>query len=85
MSVAVSSTVLSSSMTTLFGPSATTGPSLLMLSSSCMPMPWKPVSDAPIESVKIEFGNAAIQRALTWGLKIAALLEIANRLGHRTA
>ena len=67
-------------MTTLFGPSPTTGPSLLMLSFSCMPMPWKPVSDAPIESVKIEFGKAAIQRALTCGLKIAALLEIGEQV-----
>ena len=67
-------------MTTLFGPSPTTGPSLLMWSLSCMPMPWKPVSEAPTESVKIAFGNAAIQRSLTGGLKIAALLEIANRL-----
>ena len=43
-------------------------------------MPWKPVSEAPTESVKTLFGNAAIQRFLTGGLKIAALLEIANRL-----
>ena len=78
--VAMSSTLLSSSSTTLLGPSPTTGPSLLMWSLSCMPMPWKPVSDAPTESVKTLFGNAAIQRSLTGGLKIAALLEIANRL-----
>ena len=43
-------------------------------------MPWKPVSDAPTESVKTAFGKASIQRSLTGGLKIAALLEIANRL-----
>ena len=67
-------------MTTLLGPRPTTGPSVLMCSLSCMPMPWKPVSDAPTESVKTAFGNAAIQRSLTVGLKIAALLEIANRL-----
>ncbi len=51
-----------------------------MCSLSCMPMPWKPVSVAPTESVKIALGNAAIQRFFTGGLKIAALLEIANRL-----
>ncbi len=45
-----------------------------------MPMPWKPVSEAPTESVKTAFGKAAIQRSFTGGLKIAALLEIANRL-----
>ena len=67
-------------MTTLLGPRPTTGPSVLMLSLSCMPMPWKPVSVAPTESVKIAFGKAAIQRSFTGGLKIAALLEIANRL-----
>ena len=67
-------------MTTLLGPSATTGPSLLIWSLSCRPMPWKPVSEAPTESVKTAFGKAAIQRFFTGGLKIAALLEIANRL-----
>ena len=51
-----------------------------MLLASAIPMPWKPVSVAPTESVKIEFGNAAIQRAFTCGLKIAALLEMATRL-----
>ena len=66
-------------MTTLLGPRVITGPSALMLSFSWMPVPWKPVSLAPTESVKIAFGNAAIHRCLTWGLKIAALLEIANR------
>ena len=45
-----------------------------------MPMPWKPVSVAPTESVKIASGNTSIQRFFTSGLKIAALLEIANRL-----
>ena len=80
MSVATSSTLLSSSITTLLGPRPTTGPSGLMCSWSCMPMPWKPVSEAPIESVKMLSGKAAIQRSLTGGLKIAALLEIANRL-----
>ena len=67
-------------MTTLLGPSATTGPSVLMLSLSCRPMPWKPVSEAPIESVKTALGKASIQRFFTGGLKIAALLEIAKRL-----
>ena len=43
-------------------------------------MPWKPVSVAPTESVKIASGNTAIQRFFTSGLKIAALLEIRNRL-----
>ena len=52
---------------------------------SCMPMPWKPVSLAPTESVKTVFGNASIQRSLTGGLKIAALLETANRLEPCTA
>ena len=36
-----------------------------MCSLSCMPMPWKPVSEAPTESVKTALGNAAIQRSLT--------------------
>ena len=81
MSVAGSSSRSFSSMTTLLGPSPTTGPSLLMAAlGSCMPMPWKPVSDAPIESVKIVFGNALSQRCLTGGLKIAALLDTATRL-----
>ena len=77
-----------------------TGPSALMLSLSTMPMPWKPVSREPTESVKIVFGNAAIQRSLTGRLKIAALLETAKseepsyvaalvrldqRAGHRVA
>ena len=43
-----------------------------------MPVPWKPVSRSPTESVKIAFGNAAIQRSLTGRLKIAALLATAN-------
>jgi hypothetical protein len=43
-------------------------------------MPWKPVSVAPTESVKIASGKAAIQRCFTSGLKIAALLEMRNRL-----
>ncbi len=51
-----------------------------MLSLSCMPMPWKPVSEAPTESVKIAFGNASIQRFFTCGLNTAALLEMTNRL-----
>ena len=67
-------------MTTLLGPSPTTGPSVLMCSLSCSPMPWKPVSEAPTESVKTAFGKASIHRFFTGGLKIAALLEIANRL-----
>jgi hypothetical protein len=63
------------------GPSPTTGPSVLIFwSLSCMPMPMKPVSVAPIESVKTALGKASIQRFLTWGLKIAAELEMANRL-----
>ena len=78
--VARSSTLLSSSSTTLLGPRPTTGPSLLMAPLPCIPMPWKPVSEAPTESVKMLSGNAAIHRSLTGGLKIAALLEIANRL-----
>ena len=40
----------------------------------------KPVSVAPIESVKTALVKTSIQRFLTGGLKIAALLEIANRL-----
>ena len=68
-------------MTTLLGPRPTTGPSVLMFCSlSCIPMPWKPVSVAPTESVKTALVNTSIQRFLTSGLKIAALLEIANRL-----
>ena len=45
-----------------------------------MPVPENPVSEAPIESVKIALGNAFIQRSLTGRLKIAALLETTNRL-----
>ena len=41
-------------------------------------MPWKPVSDDPIESVKTALGNWAIQRSLTALQKMAALLAIAN-------
>ena len=70
----------SSPITTLLGPSPMTGPSVLMCSLSCIPMPWKPVSEAPTESVKMLLGKASIQRFFTGGLKIAALLEIANRL-----
>ena len=43
--------------------------------ASCSPVPWKPVSELPTESVKIAFGNARIQRSLT------ALLKIFTRLG----
>ena len=45
-----------------------------------MPMPEKPVSVAPMESVKIAPVNSSIQRFLTGGEKIAAELEMANRL-----
>ena len=45
-----------------------------------MPRPWKPVSVAPTESVKTALVNSDIHRSLTGGLKMAALLEIANRL-----
>ena len=44
------------------------------------PCPWKPVSVAPTESVKIASGKTAIHRFFTSGLKIAALLEMRNRL-----
>ena len=53
---------------------------LIFASLSCMPMPVKPVSVAPMESVNTALVNTSIQRFLTGGLKIAALLEIANRL-----
>ncbi len=46
--------------------------------ASCIPVPWKPVSDEPTESVKIALGNWAIQRSFTALLKTAALLAIAN-------
>ena len=54
-------------MTTLLGPSPTTGPSVLMWSLSCRPMPWKPVSEAPTESVNTALGKASIQRSFTGG------------------
>ena len=50
-----------------------------MFSPSCTAVPEKPVSEAPIESVKIAFGNAAIHRSLTGRLKMAALLATTNR------
>ena len=49
-----------------------------MFSASWSPVPWKPVSELPTESVKNVFGNAAIQRSLTGRLKIAALLATAT-------
>ena len=48
-----------------------------MFSESCSPVPWKPVSLEPTESVKNVLGKAAIQRSLTGRLKIAALLATA--------
>src|SRR5262245_64517130 len=54
-----------SSMTTPSGPMPTTGPSLPTCSRSCRPMPWKPVSEAPTESVNSVFGKAASHRFFT--------------------
>ena len=51
----------------------TTGPSVESALASCRPVPWKPVSEEPIESVKTAFGKCFIQRSFTDLEKIAAL------------
>ena len=50
-----------------------------MFSLSCKPVPEKPVSDDPTESVKKAFGKAFIHSSFTGRLKIAALLATATR------
>ncbi len=68
-----------SSSTTVPGPTETSGPSPLMLPASCRPVPWKPVSEDPTESVKNAFGKVVIQRSLIGRLKMAALEAMAAR------
>ena len=67
-------------MTPVVGGIEMTGPSVDSADASCSPVPWKPASEDPMESVKTAFGKCLIQRSFTDFEKMAALDAIANNV-----